>query len=197
MLDRALAAPKDDISTHAKLLTQAAERFRQVGDLVEAERLLNEVKRHFEKLGYMRERAVTLGKIADILQARGEFDEALRIRREEVLPISQQMGVIHNFAYMLYLCAMLRTKRGVYDQEDLKIVGDESAESFAISRHLGQADFLAEVGFYFGQLLAASSNREAALTVLDEAAAAAEKLRWQNRVVAIRQLQEQIRASGG
>ena len=34
----------------------------------------------------MREKAVTMGKIADILQARGELDEALRIRNEEQLP---------------------------------------------------------------------------------------------------------------
>ncbi|UEM24088.1 CHAT domain-containing protein [Skermanella mucosa] len=107
------------------------------------------------------------------------------------------MGDILSVAYVLYRCAMLRIKRGVSDQEDWKIIADELAESFAIFRHLGQANFLAEVGFYFGQLLAASGNREAALTVLDEAAAAAEKLGRQNRVAAIRQHQEEIRGSGG
>jgi len=40
----------------------------------------------------VRERAVTMGKIADILQARGELDEALRIRREEELPIYERLG---------------------------------------------------------------------------------------------------------
>ena len=33
------------------------------------------------------ERAVTMGRIADILQARGQLDEALRIRRGEELPV--------------------------------------------------------------------------------------------------------------
>jgi tetratricopeptide (TPR) repeat protein len=33
-----------------------------------------------------------MGKIADILQARGEFDEALRIRREEQLPVYERPG---------------------------------------------------------------------------------------------------------
>ncbi|WP_158046392.1 hypothetical protein [Skermanella pratensis] len=138
-----------------------------------------------------------MGWIADILQGRGEHEEALRIRIKEALPIHRQMGDIYSIAYVLYRCAMLRIKCGVSDQEDLKIIADEVTESFAISRHLGQADFLAETGFYFGQLLAASGNREAGLTVLDEAAVAAEKLRWQNRVAEIRQLQEEIRGSGG
>ena len=34
----------------------------------------------FERLGDARERAMTMGKIADILQARGQLDEALKFR---------------------------------------------------------------------------------------------------------------------
>ena len=45
-----------------------------------------------ERLGDMRSRAVTQGRIADILQARGEFDEALRIRVEEELPVYERLG---------------------------------------------------------------------------------------------------------
>ena len=33
-----------------------------------------------------------MGKIADVLQARGELDEALRIRREEELPVFERLG---------------------------------------------------------------------------------------------------------
>jgi len=33
-----------------------------------------------------------MGKIADILQARGRLDEALRIRREAQLPVFDQLG---------------------------------------------------------------------------------------------------------
>src|SRR5262249_41509144 len=43
-------------------------------------------------LGDVRSRAVTLGQVADILQARGELDEALRIRREEELPVYERLG---------------------------------------------------------------------------------------------------------
>jgi hypothetical protein len=46
----------------------------------------------YERLGDVRERAVTLGQVADILQVRGELDEALRIRREEQLPVYERLG---------------------------------------------------------------------------------------------------------
>ena len=36
--------------------------------------------------------AITKGKIADVLQDRGELDEALRIRREEQLPVYERLG---------------------------------------------------------------------------------------------------------
>ena len=40
----------------------------------------------------VRERAVTMGKIADILQARGQLDEALKIRNEEELLVYERLG---------------------------------------------------------------------------------------------------------
>ncbi len=40
----------------------------------------------YERLGDVRSRAVTMGQIADVLQVRGDLDEALRIRREEESP---------------------------------------------------------------------------------------------------------------
>ena len=42
-------------------------------------------------LGDVRSVAVTRGRIADILQARGELDEALRIRREQI-PVYERLG---------------------------------------------------------------------------------------------------------
>lgn len=39
---------------------------------------------------------MTLGFIADILQDRGETDEALRIRREEQLPVYEKLGDVRS-----------------------------------------------------------------------------------------------------
>ncbi len=46
----------------------------------------------YERLGDVRLKAVTMGRIADILQQRGEMDEALRIRREVELPVYERLG---------------------------------------------------------------------------------------------------------
>jgi hypothetical protein len=44
------------------------------------------------ELGDVRNKAVTLGKIADVLETRGQLDEALLIRREEELPVYERLG---------------------------------------------------------------------------------------------------------
>jgi hypothetical protein len=57
------------------------------GELDEALRIRREESLPvYDRLGCC-SKAVTMGKIADILQARGELDEALRIRHEEELPV--------------------------------------------------------------------------------------------------------------
>jgi hypothetical protein len=42
--------------------------------------------------GELREAALAAGVIADILQSRGQLDEALRIRQEEELPVYEKLG---------------------------------------------------------------------------------------------------------
>ena len=49
----------------------------------------------YEQLGDVRSKAVTMGKIADILASRGEVEAALRIRYEEQLPVYEQLGDVH------------------------------------------------------------------------------------------------------
>ena len=41
---------------------------------------------------------MTMGKIADILQARGQLDEALKIRHEEELPVYERLGDVRSRA---------------------------------------------------------------------------------------------------
>ena len=48
--------------------------------------------RPYERLGETRSAAVTWGKIADIAYRRGDYDEALRIRREVELPVFERLG---------------------------------------------------------------------------------------------------------
>ncbi len=43
--------------------------------------------------------ALAMGRIADILQARGEWDEALRIRREEQMPVYEWLGNVYSLIH--------------------------------------------------------------------------------------------------
>ena len=71
-----------------------------------------------------RERAVTMGKIADILQARGALDEALRIRREEELPVYERLGDVRSRAVTMGRIADILQARGALD-EALRIRREE------------------------------------------------------------------------
>ncbi len=55
----------------------------------------------FKRLGDVLGHAVTQGKIADILHACGELDEAIRIWREEVLPVYERLGAVHNLVFAI------------------------------------------------------------------------------------------------
>jgi hypothetical protein len=46
----------------------------------------------FERLGDVESKAVVMARIADVLSARGETEEALRIYHEEVLPVFERLG---------------------------------------------------------------------------------------------------------
>jgi tetratricopeptide (TPR) repeat protein len=68
--------------------------------------------------------ALAAGQIADILQARGQLDEALRIRQDEQLPVFEKIGDIRERAVTLGKIADILQARGQLD-EALKIRQDE------------------------------------------------------------------------
>ena len=53
-----------------------------------------------------------MGKIADILQARGQLDEALRIRSDEQLPVYERLGDVRAKAVTEWKIALQRWDRG-------------------------------------------------------------------------------------
>ncbi len=68
--------------------------------------------------------AFAWGQIADVLQQRGQTDEALRIRREEELPVYERLGDVHAKAVTLGKIANVLKKRGQTD-EALRIRREE------------------------------------------------------------------------
>ena len=61
---------------------------------------------NYKELGDLDQIAITQGKIADILEARGHLDEALRIRREEELPVYERLGNARELAVTQVKIAM-------------------------------------------------------------------------------------------
>ena len=78
----------------------------------------------FERLGNARSNAITQGKIADILLACGQLDEALRIRQEEQLPIFERLGDVRAKAATQGQIADILEARDQLD-EALRIRQDE------------------------------------------------------------------------
>ena len=74
-------------------------------------------------------RASTMGRIADILYARGELDEALRIRREEVLPVYERLGAVRERAVAMGQIADILHARGELD-EAFRILREEVLSVF-------------------------------------------------------------------
>jgi tetratricopeptide (TPR) repeat protein len=82
---------------------------RALATLSEAADVLKEAGEH-------RSRAVTMGQIADILQQRGETDEALRIRQEEQLPVYERLGDVRERAVTMGKIADILQHRGETDE---------------------------------------------------------------------------------
>jgi tetratricopeptide (TPR) repeat protein len=85
---------------------------------------LGKAKAEFERLGDVRSRAIALGNIADIHHRRGDLDEALRIRREEELPVYERLGDVRSRAVTMGQIADILEARGDLD-EALRIRREE------------------------------------------------------------------------
>jgi tetratricopeptide (TPR) repeat protein len=68
------------------------------------------------RLADARSQAVTMGRIADVLQARGQLDEALRIRQEEQLPVYERLGDVREKAVTMGKIADVLQARGQLDE---------------------------------------------------------------------------------
>jgi tetratricopeptide (TPR) repeat protein len=81
------------------------------------------------KRGADREAALAAGLVADILNARGQLDEALKIRNEEELPVYERLGDVRERAVTMGRIADILQDRGQLD-EALRIRYDEQLPVF-------------------------------------------------------------------
>ena len=97
LCERGLAAGPED-AHRSDLLWFRSNVLIRAGDLEGAGRAAREQAELDGRRGADRDRALALGQIADILEARGQLDEALRIRREDELPVYEKLGDIRSRA---------------------------------------------------------------------------------------------------
>jgi tetratricopeptide (TPR) repeat protein len=94
-----------DLDVRSDLLWTLGQVARNLGDLdksLEAAREKIKVDRQRDNT---REIALAQGLIADVLQARGQLDEALRIRQEEELPTYERLGDVPDLIWGRYYTA--------------------------------------------------------------------------------------------
>ena len=172
---RALSATEDP-EVRSSLLGLKANVAVQAGAPEEALDAAEEKHRLELKLGRPREAALAIGLRADVLQARGELDEALRIRREEELPVYEKLGDVRSRAVTLGKIADVLEARGELD-EALRIRREEELpvyEKLGLKRELlvGRTN-LAMLLIRRGS----AADREEARTLLDLALKEAVSLR--------------------
>jgi tetratricopeptide (TPR) repeat protein len=87
------------------------------GDVDEALRIYTEEQIPvYERIGDLRAKAVTQGKIAGILQSRSQLDEAMRIRTEEEIPVFERLGDLRSKAVTWGKIADILKARGQLDE---------------------------------------------------------------------------------
>lgn len=108
--------------------------------------------------------AVAWGLVADIRFAQGALDEALRIRREEELPVYERLGDLHSGAVTRGQIADILFARGELD-EALRIYREEVLPAF---EQLGDARERAITLGKIGDVLVARGKGEEALRIRKE-----------------------------
>ncbi|HEV3293370.1 MAG TPA: CHAT domain-containing protein, partial [Streptosporangiaceae bacterium] len=100
----------------ARVIAERADHLITRGELDQAGQLLRHACQLFTAAGSELEATVAMGSIADIAYRRGDFDEALRIRREILLPAYQRLGDTRETAMAWGQIADIAYQRGDYDE---------------------------------------------------------------------------------
>jgi tetratricopeptide (TPR) repeat protein len=153
---------------------ELADLMRTRGEVDEALRIRTEEELPvYQRLGDVRDMAVTQGKIADILMARGQLDEALRIRTEEQFPVFQRLGAVREMAVTQGRIADILMDRGQLD-EALRI---RTEEELPVFQRLGAVREMAVTQGKIADILMDRGQLDEALRILtDEVLSAFEQL---------------------
>ena len=137
---------------------------RSLGEMAAAEAAYQGAKNALASLDDRRRIAFAEGRIADILQARGDLDEALRIRTEEELPVYERLGDVRSRAVTQGKVADILEARGDLD-EALRI---RTKEELPVYERLGDVRSRAVTQGQIADILQARGDLDEALRIRTE-----------------------------
>jgi len=156
----------NDPSTRSNALWTLGQMALRSGELERAKTASEEKQRIDQGVGNEREAALAAGVLADILEARGEYEEALRIRREEELPVFERLGDVRSCAVTQGQIAYILQKRGEYE-EALRILREDA---LPVYERLGDVRSRAVTQGKIANILKARGEYEEALRIRREEA---------------------------
>jgi tetratricopeptide (TPR) repeat protein len=148
----------------SSFLFARGRRQMQAGDLEGAETTFRQLCELEVKRNNERQHAMGRGHIADILQARGELDEALRIHTEETLPVYTRLDDIRSVAATQGKIADILAARGELD-EALRI---RTEETLPVYTRLGDIRSVAVTQSKIADILQARGELDEALRIHTE-----------------------------
>ncbi|ALG69153.1 tetratricopeptide repeat protein [Beggiatoa leptomitoformis] len=111
LCEKCLASPRSD-AARSDVLWIACRCSARLGDLDLAYQFAERKAQLDQQSGNEREYALARGQIADILQARGELAEALRILQKELIPVFERLGDVRSRAVCFGRIADILYRRG-------------------------------------------------------------------------------------
>ena len=146
--DRAAVRPID-----AELLVELGDLHRWEGDTESARKAYREAEEALAHSSDRRRLAIARGRMADLVAMRGDLSEAIRIRREEELPVYEGLGDMRLYALTKGEIADALTWRGdfadalrIRQDEELPIYEELGLERLAAVTKGRIADLLFEQG---------------------------------------------------
>ena|SRR6266436_1817891 len=160
------------------------------GEPDRAQGLFTEAARLAEAAGNEISATIARGAIADILVSRGDLDEALRIRREEELPVHERLGEVRERAVTMGRIAHILLRKG-----DVRAARALHQDRLAIYRQLADPDGIGATLWGLAQLDLAEQKIDDAVPRIFEAYAIMSKLGRAEGIAVIGQLVGQILAA--
>ena len=164
LLKRGESLTSPDIIACAQIMALYAEATMADQGPEKTIQALNTSAELFKKEEEKKSYAVTMGKIADILEQRGETDEALRILKEEQLPVYERLGDVRSRAVTMGKIADILEQRGETD-EALRI---RKEEQLPVYERLGDVRSRAVTMGKIADILEQRGETDEALRILKE-----------------------------